>query len=204
MLIAENIAKKFEKDWIFRNLSAEFVYGNHYAIIGNNGSGKSTLLQCLAGYSICTKGKVSLTINGKLIEQVNHHLQISIAAPYLELIEEMTAFELLSFHQKFKPLVPQLNIKEILDIIQLSQTKKKLIKNFSSGMKQRLKLAQAIFSDCPILLLDEPTTNLDTQGTALYHQLIDDFCLQKLIIVCSNDPQEYSFCKSTLNINDFK
>jgi ABC-type multidrug transport system ATPase subunit len=71
-------------------------------------------------------------------------------------------------------------------------------------MKQRLKLALAIFSETPILLLDEPCSNLDKEGYALYHTLINKYAMHKLIIVGSNDVQEYNFCTKQLNLMDYK
>ena len=71
-------------------------------------------------------------------------------------------------------------------------------------MKQRLKLALAIFSDAPILLLDEPCSNLDQEGMAMYQSLINEFAMHKLIIVASNDPAEYQFCKEKINLMDYK
>lgn len=203
-IAVQNISKKFEKDWIFKNLSIDFIVGNKYAITGNNGSGKSTLLQCIAGYTMCTKGKIIMECDEGIIEEINHYKYLSIAAPYLELIEEMTGLELLSFHHKFKPLNSNFSFLEILENVQLQNAANKLIKNYSSGMKQRLKLAQAIFSNAPILLLDEPCSNLDEQGIALYHNLINKYCFNKLIIICSNDTQEYSYCNEVLNMQQFK
>ncbi len=140
-----------------------------------------------------------LTVNNEILYQ-----HLSIAAPYLELVEEMTATEALTFHAAFKPLLSGISIKEILEIVGLKAAADKQIRFYSSGMKQRMKLAQAIFSDVPILLLDEPCTNLDAVGYALYHQLIKDYCTQKLVIVCSNDVHEYDFCTEKLDIMDYK
>jgi ABC-type multidrug transport system ATPase subunit len=133
-------------------------------------------------------------------EQLYQH--ISIAAPYLELIEEMTATEMLQFHEGFKELTA--SIPEILKTVTLEKAAHKQIRYYSSGMKQRLKLAQAFFSNTPILLLDEPTTNLDADGIALYHHLIDNYSAGKLIIVSSNDQQEYNFCGEVIAIGDYK
>jgi ABC-type multidrug transport system ATPase subunit len=130
--------------------------------------------------------------------------QISICAPYLELIEEMTAKEFLHFHHQFKPVFSSVSINEILVIIGLQNAADKQIRYYSSGMKQRIKLAQAIFSDTPVLLLDEPCTNLDTAGYALYHELISRYALHKLIIVSSNDSLEMDFCSERINIMDYK
>jgi ABC-type multidrug transport system ATPase subunit len=129
---------------------------------------------------------------------------ISIAAPYLELIEEMTAIEFLKFHQKFKPLLPGWEFEKIISIVGLEKAAKKQIRYYSSGMKQRIKLAQAIFSDTPVVLLDEPCTNLDVEGVELYQQLIGNFSKNRLVIVSSNDLQEYSFCDNSISILDYK
>jgi ABC-type multidrug transport system ATPase subunit len=71
-------------------------------------------------------------------------------------------------------------------------------------MKQRLKLAQAIFSDTPLLLLDEPCTNLDKEGYGLYQNLIQENCTNKIVIICSNEEAEIHFCNARIHINDYK
>lgn len=129
---------------------------------------------------------------------------ISIAAPYLEVIEEMTAIEFLEFHHKFKPLLSGCTIDKILSIVGLAKAARKQIRYYSSGMKQRIKLAQAIFSDTPAILLDEPCTNLDSEGIELYQQLINNYCAGRLLIVSSNDIQEYGFCEEKISILDYK
>jgi ABC-type multidrug transport system ATPase subunit len=135
-------------------------------------------------------------------ENIYNH--IAIVAPYLEVIEEMTAAEFLHFHNSFKPILSTISINQVLEIVGLKMAADKQIRYFSSGMKQRIKLAQAIFSDVPVLLLDEPCTNLDSHGYDLYHQLINDYCKNKLIIVSSNDVNEYDFCAEKLSILDYK
>jgi ABC-type multidrug transport system ATPase subunit len=168
--------------------------------VGNNGSGKSTLLQIIAGFSGLTKG----SIDWNPFDANNIYMQISFAAPYLELVEEFTALEQFEFQAQFKPIQKELSNEKILALIGLKNAAHKQIRYYSSGMKQRLKLALAIFSDCPILLLDEPCSNLDKEGYALYDALIKDFAMHKLIIVGSNDPAEYHFCKAQVNLMDYK
>jgi ABC-type multidrug transport system ATPase subunit len=192
--------KRFNKDWIFTHLDFNFNQGQHYAIIGNNGSGKSTLLQIIAGYGTLTKGK--LAWDGH--DDTTIFQDISFAAPYLELVEEFTTLEQFNFHTQFKPLQKQLNVQSIIELIGLKKATNKQIRYFSSGMKQRLKLALAIFSDSPILLLDEPCSNLDKEGYELYSHLIQQYALHKLIIVGSNDTSEYKFCSQHLNLMDYK
>jgi ABC-type multidrug transport system ATPase subunit len=200
----KNIGKKFNKDWILKNLNYTFCSNDSYAITGFNGSGKSTLLQIILGFVIPTEGQViygnTINNNFELINDEIAFKNISITAPYLELIEEMTATEFLMFHQQFKQFINTISIAEILNIVQLSKAANKQIRYFSSGMKQRLKLAQAFFSNSSVLLLDEPCSNLDKIGIDLYHQLIKNYTKNRLIIICSNDEVEYSFCNNKLDL----
>lgn len=202
----QQVGKRFNRDWIFRKLDYTFQSGKSYAITGPNGSGKSTLLQVIAGSTNQSEGSIfykSEAENGQSgIATENIYQHVSIVAPYLELIEEMTAKEFLEFHSSFKHLTHP--IDEILSIIGLEKAANKQIRYYSSGMKQRIKLAQAVFVDAPILLLDEPCTNLDKTGYDLYHQLIENYCKSKLVIVSSNDENEMDFCEERLSILDWK
>lgn len=196
----QQAGKRFNKEWIFKNLDYTFELGQHYALIGNNGSGKSTLLQIIAGYSTLTKGQITWSGN----DHNSLYNQISFAAPYLELVEELTTLEQFKFHATFKTLQSSISINDIIERIGLKNALNKQIRYFSSGMKQRLKLALAILSDTPLLLLDEPCSNLDKEGYQLYAALIEQFAQHKLIIVGSNEPQEYAFCHQQLNLMDYK
>ena len=196
----QQASKKFNKEWIFRNLDYTFELGQHYALIGNNGSGKSTLLQIIAGYTTLTKGNIDWSEN----DHTTIFKQLSFVAPSLELIEEFTALEQFNFHATFKSFQASISVHDILDRIGLKKSAHKQIRYFSSGMKQRLKLALAILSDTPLLLLDEPYSNLDKEGYKLYAEMIDQFAKHKLIIVGSNEPQEYAFCSKQLNLMDYK
>jgi ABC-type multidrug transport system ATPase subunit len=203
-ILLSDAGKRYNREWIFRHLNYDFNTGNAYAITGNNGSGKSTLLQVIAGALLHNEGKIDFFDAGKKIAAEQHHLYLTIAAPYLELPEEMTLTEFLSFHQSFKSFLPSFTVTSIIDELGLQYSAHKQIRNYSSGMKQRVKLAQAVFSDVPVVLLDEPTTNLDAEGIAMYHRFIKNYCLNRLVIVSSNDEGEYGFCKEKLNIIDYK
>ena len=197
-------AKRFNREWIFHHFNYEFLPGQAYAITGPNGSGKSTLLQVIAGATVASNGKIIYKINHRSLEPDTAYRYISIAAPYLELIEEMTAVEFLQFHSRFKPLLASNTGLELLTMAGLEDAANKQIRYFSSGMKQRLKILQAIFSDTPCVLLDEPCTNLDEQGIELYQELVKTYCSGRLVIVSSNDEKEYAFCNERINILDFK
>lgn len=203
-IICYKAGKRFNRDWIFRNADLTFLPGRSYAITGSNGSGKSTLLQTLAGSMEVSEGKIEWRVNNTSIDANNIFSFLTISAPYVEVIEEMSAAEFLQFHQQFKPLIRNISISEILKLVGLEKAAKRQIRYYSSGMKQRVKLAQAIFSDAPLLLLDEPCTNLDIAGYELYHKLIKDYAKNKTIIVSSNDVNEFSFCEEVINIMDYK
>ncbi len=196
--------KRYNRDWIFRHINYTFGSGQSYAIIGPNGSGKSTLLQVLSGSMMLNEGNVQYSmLNAQLsIEKV--YTQVSICAPYLEVVEEMTLKEFLNFHHGFKPFLPGITNDLIITSVGLEKAVNKQIRYYSSGMKQRIKLAQCIFSDTPIVLLDEPCTNLDAAGINLYHSLIENYCKDRLVVVSSNDEVEYQFCKEKINMSEYK
>lgn len=203
-ILLENLGKKFRKEWIFRKVNLTFEQGNSYTFVGPNGSGKSTLLQVLAGAMPHTEGSIIYQFNNQAVNVDDVFKQIVISAPYLELVEEFTLQESVEFHQKFKSFKDNISATQLIDLLQLSPHKDKTIKNFSSGMKQRLKLGLAFYSESPIILLDEPTSNLDAQGTAWYLKQIEKHTTNRLLIICSNQPAEYTFCKNIIDVRDFK
>ena len=195
--------KRFNRDWIFRHLNYEFQTGHSYAITGPNGSGKSTLLQSIAGAIAISEGNIRYD-NGAPIAPEQAYRHLSLAAPYLQLVEEMTVTEFLDFHAAFKPLLPGISAAGIIRKVGLEAAAHKQMRYYSSGMKQRVRLAQALFSDCTLVLLDEPCTNLDTEGIGLYRELIAQYTPGRLVIVSSNDTQEYEFCEEKINIMGYK
>lgn len=197
--------KRYNRDWIFRHFTFQFSSGTSYAITGPNGSGKSTLLQSIGGAVDLSEGKLNLfSASGDSIAPESLYRQIALAAPYLELVEEMTVTEFLGFHQTFKPFLPGLSIEFMIQLTGLSAAAHKQIRYYSSGMKQRVKLLQALFTDVPVILLDEPCTNLDQEGVQLYRSMVDRYCSDRLLIVSSNDETEYSFCTERISITAYK
>lgn len=200
-ILVNKAGKRFNREWIFRNRDLAFTSPNHYAITGHNGSGKSTLVQCIAGALHLSEGNIEFELDNKKIAPEHVFKYISICAPYLEVIEDMTVVEFLNYHASFKPFQSGWNTENIIAEIGLTKAANKRIRNYSSGMKQRVKMAQAFFSDTPVILLDEPTTNLDKQGIALYHHLIKTLCNNRLVLICSNDTLEYESCSSIVSMS---
>ncbi|MEO8720728.1 MAG: ATP-binding cassette domain-containing protein [Ginsengibacter sp.] len=185
-------------------MNFQFDDGKHYAITGPNGSGKSTLIQIISGSVIFNEGNIQYYESEISFPAEKVFTKISFAAPYLDVIEEMTLTEFYSFHHKMKGWLPGLDTNEVISLSALKNSAHKQIRYFSSGMKQRVKLAQAIFSNTPIVLMDEPLTNLDEEGVLLYHHLIEKYCQNRLLIISSNDKKEYSFCNQIIDMTAYK
>lgn len=200
----ENIGRRFNREWIFRKVDYSFEQGNSYAVLGANGSGKSTLLQVISGSLSPSEGRINFLYQEKNVDAELVFKHISLAAPYLELIEEFTLTELIRFHFRFKPALAGFDTGRIIELLGFERSQNKLVKYFSSGMKQRTKLALAFCSDTPVLLLDEPTSNLDKEGISWYNSLVQEFSQQRLLVICSNQEHEYTFCRHRLYLADYK
>jgi ABC-type multidrug transport system ATPase subunit len=198
-----NVGRRFNKEWIFKNIDFSFTSSQKYAVLGPNGSGKSTLLNILLGSLTPSEGEINFN-NPEPVQVESVYKHLSFAAPYLDLIEDFSLLETINFNFKFKPYVHGFDADKIVELLGMEKSKDKLLKNFSSGMKQRTKLALALCAATPILILDEPTSNLDQQGIDWYLNLIERFGTDKLIIVGSNQKHEYEFCNNQLLISDYK
>jgi ABC-type multidrug transport system ATPase subunit len=197
-------SKRFQYEWIFKNLNLQLTQGDALAITGGNGSGKSTLLKCISGAIPISSGKITFESTGSQIPETDWYKHLAVSAPYLELPEEFTLTEAIDFHFKFKKPLNRTQPRDLIEILYLDQHVRKPVSQFSSGMKQRLKLGLALFSDVPLILLDEPTSNLDKKGIAWYAKLIETYRSNRILIVCSNEPREYEFCSRRLALEDFK
>lgn len=200
-----NLSKKFVNEWIFKDVTLTITPAEKLVILGANGSGKSTLLQSIASFLIPTKGEVVWKNNDTVIEDDTIYKQLTIASPYMELIEDFTLTEIINHQKQFKPFQNNLSTEEIIKLMQLEHAANKFVKNYSSGMKQRVKLGLAILADCPVLLLDEPCSNLDANAIAWYQSMITQFAQHKTILVCSNTvKEEYTFCTDKIEIEKYK
>jgi len=195
--------RRFNQEWIFRDFTYRFRAGGKYAILGPNGSGKSTLLSVVLGSLAPSEGSVTYKSEQEIPVDKIYQL-VSFAAPYVDLVEEFTLQETIDFHFKFKQFYPGMDAAGLVNLLGLAKAQDKPLKYFSSGMRQRTKLALACCTNTPLLFLDEPTSNLDQQGMEWYHSLIANFTSDKLVIVGSNQENEYSFCDNLVRITDYK
>lgn len=201
-IILDNIGKRYIHEWVFKNISVEINEGSSWALTGPNGSGKSTLLQIISGYRLPSLGQIRYNSEGKKISEDVIFSRISFASPYLELIEEFTLKEQLQFHFTWRKTDYSFN--EVADFFQIAHAMEKPVKYFSSGMKQRLKLALAFCTKSDILLLDEPTSNLDHKGIEAYEKCLVNLLGGRTVVIASNEPREYRNCTNQLMMSNYK
>ncbi len=197
-IITENLGKRFNREWVFRNFNYEFISGNFYTIIGPNGSGKSTLMQVLWGQMQPSAGQITYLNNS----QSEIYKSVAIAAPYMDLIDEFTLEEMIQFHFKFKK--SRFSLSEIFEKIGIESSRHKHLSAFSSGMRQRLKLALAFYSDAGMLFLDEPCTNLDKRSIEWYHRQLSQMPPGTMVFIASNQEMEYPASSVKVDILSYK
>lgn len=199
-IVLDKVSKRFNQHWLFKDLDYQFSAKNSYAITGVNGSGKTTLLKIISGMIPCSKGTISHYVNDQMVDpdRLYHHL--TLVAPYMDIPEDLSLIELLKFHFSLKPMADGLSIMAIASSAGLEQAAYKPLHTFSSGMKQRAKLALGLYSATPVLLLDEPTTNLDESGAEWYYQQVKKLKSDKLLIISSNQMREYDFCEKVIRL----
>ncbi len=204
-VILNNVAKQFGREIIFRNVDLVLEAGSRTAILGPNGSGKSTLLQLIAGAITPTKGSIEHRIGDRIVPIDEVYRSVSIASPYLGLYEDLSLRQAIAMHSRFKPFLSGITAAEVVKIAYLEHAIEKPVGQFSSGMKQRLKLSLAILSDTPLVLLDEPASNLDREAIGWYREILPHFIGQRTLLVASNRQQhEFEICGASIEMEALK
>jgi ABC-type multidrug transport system ATPase subunit len=180
----ENIGKRYNRHWVFKDVSYDFSTGSRSSIVGANGSGKSTLVKIIGGYLSPSAGKISFYLDGKELIREDIFKEVSFCAPYVNVPGDLTLFELLNFHHSLRPL--SCTTSEFVEICQLPAHGDKQIRHFSSGMQQRVRLSLALLTQSSLVILDEPSSNLDKRGIAWFQELLNSHSLGKTIIIGSN------------------
>lgn len=203
-ICTDSLSKRFNREWIFHNLNYTFETGKVYAITGPNGSGKSTLMQILWGQMPPSSGQINYRCDGKPVEINDVYAHIAVATPYMDLIDEFTLEEQIDFHFKLRRARKGTTTADVISSLYLDHARTKQISNFSSGMKQRLKLGLAFHTEAAALFLDEPGTNLDRQALDWYKQNLQTFSAHTLTLIASNQPEEYPSNAVKLSLQDMK
>lgn len=205
-LILTDIEKKFVTKTIFKKVNLNLKNGSSLALTGRNGSGKSTLIKIIAGLLAATKGKCTLNINGNKTDKEHLYRYTGFVAPYLNLYDELSAYENLEFFTVMKSNGKKADkeyINSLLERVNLYNRRFDFVKDFSSGMKQRLKLAFSIINSPPLLLMDEPRTNLDTYGIDIAYGIIEEQIKQGILILATNEIEDTAMCAQSLNIEEY-
>ncbi len=200
-----NLSKKFNRNLLFKNLHLSVTSGNVVAITGANGSGKSTLLKIISGLIPPNTGEIILSSGGAQIKKEVYYKHINICAPYVDLIDDFTLNEHITFHSKFKKPLSRTILKEEITASGLNGAYNTPLKDFSSGMKQRVKLILATCFSGKIILMDEPTSHLDKTGKAWYNGLVSKRITDSILLIFSNEEAEFvNFTKKIINIDILK
>ena len=197
-ITVDRLGKRYQHGWVFRNLSFLFQSNNIYGISGRNGSGKSTFLKIISGLLSATEGKIQYVSGQGSVKREDIYHYLSVAAPYTELLEEFTLAEMIDFHTGFKPSDRFSDTAQWIEMMQLGSAAHRPMVQFSSGMKQRVKLGLALYSKAEIIFLDEPTSNLDENAKDWFFQHLDLQRQNKLIFIASNEEQDFKFCTNRI------
>jgi heme exporter protein A len=206
-LHCKDLSKNYNGKLIFKNVNINLTEKSSLVINGRNGSGKSTLLKVISHLIRFDKGSIELTLNSKKINRERFYAQIGFLAPYISLYDELTGWENLSFFYDLKVVKKDSKdeeIKYLLEKVGLFKRKNDLIRNYSSGMKQRLKLAFAVLNNPPLLLMDEPRTNLDEEGISVVYKIAEEQKKRGILLLATNEKEDNELCDARLNIEDYK
>ncbi|MEY2899130.1 MAG: hypothetical protein RL138_1183 [Bacteroidota bacterium] len=195
-----DVAKRFNKEWIFKGVNLTLEANKIYGLTGANGSGKTTLLSILSHFVAPTEGE----INYELGSESDLRQSISVASPAISLLEEMSVLEAIEFHAHYKPFRNSLNAKAVIQLLGFEKHQNKLLRELSTGMKQRVKLVLAILSQSEILLLDEPGSNLDAAGFEFWKGLLKNNSKDRIVVIASNDEQDLAICDQRLDMMQWK
>ena len=201
----ESLNKTFGRRLIFKDLNFHLTENGTFGITGANGSGKSTLVKILAGLISPTHGKVVHQYEQKVIEPENLHNYIGFVSPYLVLYDEFSAIENLKFIADIRNVkFNDEKVEHLLKQFLLYERKDDLVKTYSSGMKQRLKFIFALMHSPSLIILDEPTSNLDYAGKDAVYEIVKQESKNGIVIIASNDNEDLALCENKIKLENYK
>lgn len=202
---AVDLNKSFGRRLIFNDLQFKFDKCGVYGISGPNGSGKSTLVKIIAGIIGASKGKIVHTLGEKEIAEENLHDYIGFVSPYLILYEEFSTYENLKLFAEIRGIsFNKERIDYLLNKFLLFKRKDDLLKTYSSGMKQRVKYLFALMHSPQLLILDEPTSNLDDEGKNSVYELVKEVGQKNIVLIASNEKHDLEHCSEIVYLEKFK
>jgi len=199
---ARDLSKNFNRRPIFRDISFSLSSPDSIAFTGKNGSGKSTLAKIVAGVLSPTKGEVVYQMNGKALTEDERKIHVGFVSPYLNLYDEFTALENIALLAKMRSNHSSIEAitESLLKRFNLWQRRDDNVRGYSSGMKQRLKYVFALVHSPSILILDEPSTNLDNDGMNVVEEVVKEQLSSSILVVATNDSAEANWCKQVVQL----
>jgi heme exporter protein A len=201
-LTLSDVSKEFNRRSIFRDVSFLVGSGDSLVITGRNGSGKSTLVKIICGLLSPTRGTITYTFEGKAIEHDSVRNHIGLVSPYLQLYDEFSGWENLEILSQIRSdrVLEKGRIEEVLNDVGLWERRKDFLRTYSSGMRQRLKYAFALVHEPDILVLDEPTANLDADGIEMVKRRVSEQKKESILIIATNDAEESTWCAKKIEL----
>ena len=184
-----HVSKAYKKQEVIRDLSVSFEKGKRYGIMGYNGSGKSVLLKLIVGFAAADTGEIRIgeQILGKDMDFIPR-AGVVINAP--EFMNGLSGRDNLRFLAEIRGEIGEGEIDEIMKTMGLFEARKKWVGQYSMGMRQRLRLAQALMEQPDILILDEPMNALDKEGIALVKKILNEYMNEERILIFTSHNKE--------------
>jgi heme exporter protein A len=196
------LGKRFGNRTALAAVSGTVRPGEVLVVAGPNGAGKSTLLNLLAGVLRPSRGEVTHRLDENPVPRGRWFEHLGVAAPDMAVYEELSALENLRFFARLRGRHPaDGTLAELLERLGLpAREHARTVGTYSSGMKQRVKLAQAVLHDPEVLLLDEPSSNLDAAGHEAVAALVARSRGTTAVAVATNDPREMAWADARIDL----
>lgn len=202
---ALELNKSFGRRLIFNDLQFRFDKSGVYGISGPNGSGKSTLVKIIAGILGASEGKIVHKMNDQEIAEERLHDHIGFVSPYLVLYEEFSTYENLKLFAEIRGVkFNKERVDYLLNKFLLYKRKDDLLKTYSSGMKQRVKFIFALMHSPQLIILDEPTSNLDDEGKNSVYELVREEGQKNIVLIASNEKNDLELCNDIVYLEKYK
>jgi ABC-type multidrug transport system ATPase subunit len=202
-LQTQNLGKWFGKRKVFEGINLSLGEKGSLVITGRNGSGKTTLLKILCGLIQPSRGEVTIKQDGKTFTPEESRNHIGLVMPDLELYGELTAWENLHYLGRIRGLTTDKEkLKEMIAGVGLAGREDDLVSSFSSGMKQRLKYAFARLHQPEILLLDEPSANLDEEGIAVVEKIVSEQKERGILVLATNQREDLKYADEIIQLGN--
>lgn len=189
LIVIDNVSKTLKGNRVLDHIDYVFEEGKIYGLFGRNGCGKTMFLRMIAGLIIPDEGTV--TIDGKVLHKnISFPESTGIVIEHMEMLPEYSAYDNLKILAKINKIVNDEDIIKVMQDVGLDPYSKKKVRKYSLGMKQRLNIAQAIFENQKIILLDEPTNAIDEDGIQLIYEKLKELRADGATIIMATHNKE--------------